>query len=181
MPSHSNSDLQKHIEDNSTLISKMETLTQQLQAQLFHDFETDMGVPVPSAVEAEVRQVEYSMVYSTDPIIDEYMTGAKTLLDGVFSQNWPEVANKALDVVQVLLNKVIGSSSIQTGASNQSMIIPPAAGHGKLVSAAFSEVEECSAQDWLTQTNFYVCYYVFAVWEPPAEHLDTIEQRLAAK
>ncbi|MFP5394495.1 MAG: hypothetical protein ACLGI6_23910, partial [Gammaproteobacteria bacterium] len=42
-------------------------------------------------------ELEYSMVYSTDPIIDEYMNGAKTLLDGVFSQNWPDVADKALD------------------------------------------------------------------------------------
>jgi len=179
MSSHSNQDLQKAIDSNSTLLTKMGALTQQLQTQLLADFEADMGVPVPSAVEAPVRQFEYSMVYSTDPIIQGYMSGAKTLLDGVFSENWPDVADKALDVVQVLLSNIITSQGIQTGASSQSMIVPPNDKHGKLVCAAFTEIQECSATDWATQTNFYVAYYVYAVWEPEAAKMAMIERSKA--
>lgn len=174
MPQHSNSDLQKHIESDSSLISKMAELTQQLQTQLFSDFQTDMGVPVPTALEASVRQVEYTMVYSTDPILSEYMSGAKTLLDGVFEQDWPKVADTALDVVQTLLNNVVGSSTIQTGANNQSLKIPANQQHTDIIAAAFTEVEECSAQDWATQTNFYLAYYAFVVWQPTEEHLAAI-------
>lgn len=176
MPSHSNSNLKKHIESNSQLLDEMQALTQKLQTQILGDFQADMGIPVPNAVEADVRQLEYSMVYSTDPIIEEYMSGAKTLLDGVFAEDWPAVANKALDVVQTLLGNIVGTSTIQTGASNQSIRIPATDDHGVIISAAFTEVEECTAKDWLTETNFYVAFYLFVVWQPSTEHLEVIQK-----
>jgi hypothetical protein len=180
MSSCGNSNLKQHIQDNSTLLANLEQLTQQLQTQTLSDFQAGMGIPIPDVTEAEVRQLEYTMVYSTDPIIQEYMTGAKTLLDGVFSQNWPDVADTALDVVQTLLNNVIGSDTIQTGASNQSIRIPAGNGHGDFVSAAFTEVEECSAKDWKTETNFYVAFYVFVVWEPSEANMAAIERSVPA-
>ena len=176
MPSHSNSNLTKHIQNSSDLLAKMGALTTQLQADVEASFERTMGVPVPSAVDADVRQVEYSMVYSTDPIISDYMSGAKTLLDGVFGSSAPDVANAALDTVQTLLGNIIGSASIQTGGNSQSMRIRPSGSHGAVISAAFTQVEECSAKDWETQTNFYVAYYVYVVWEPSAQTLAVIEK-----
>lgn len=183
MSSHSNAEIKKHIDSNSDLIEKMSGLTKQLQGQLLGDFEATMGIPLPSAVEADVRELEYNMVYSTDPIIHEYMSGAKTLLDGAIAEDWPAVANKALDVVQVLLENVVGSSSIQTGAKSESMKIRADGKdgeHGVYISAAFTQIEECSAKDWLTETNFYVAFYAFVLWQPTPEHLDAIERNVPA-
>lgn len=173
MPGHSNQEIKKHIDDNSVLLEKMSALTARLQTQIMTDFHTDMGVALPSAVEADVRELEYSMVYSSDPITDEYMNGAKTLLDGAFSGDWIAVANKALDVVQVLIGKVVGSTSIQTGAHSNSMKIRTS--DSVFVSAAFTQIEECKSQDWLVETNFYVSFYIFVVWQPTQEHLDAID------
>jgi len=74
--------------------------------------------------------------------------------------------------VGVLLNNVLGRASIQTGASHQSMKIHEKA--QTYISGAFSEVEECRAKDWATETNFYVSFYAFVVWQPSGEALDTI-------
>ncbi|HXX83503.1 MAG TPA: hypothetical protein VEN29_05925 [Casimicrobiaceae bacterium] len=89
-----NTDIQRHIDSNSELLAKMQNLTQQLQAQLLIDFENGMGVPLPTIAQADVRELQYSMVYSTDPIVDHYMNGAKQLLDAAFSQDMVAVANK---------------------------------------------------------------------------------------
>ena len=175
-----NSGLQKHIDSNSELIAKMSGLTKQLQTQVLGDFESTMGIPLPSAVEAEVRELQYSMVYSSDPIIHEYMSGAKTLLDGAIAEDWPAVANKALDVVQVLLDGLVGSASIQTGAKSEAIKIHADASHPDFISAAFTQVEECSGKDWLTETNFYVAFYVFVLWQPTPTHLDAIEKNVPA-
>lgn len=172
MSGHSNDDIKKHIDDNGTLLQKMQALAGELQTELLHNFESLMGVPLPNVIQAEVRQLEYAMVYSSDPITDEYMSGAKTLLDGAFGGDLVDVANKALDVVQTLLSNIVGKSTIQTGGSNQSMRIVKGSRH--FVSASFAQTEECSSQDWLTQTNFYVSFYTFVVWEPDEKSLETI-------
>jgi hypothetical protein len=177
MSGHSNQDLQRQIDDNATLVRKLGELTQQLQLTLFANFQTSMGVPLPSAVEADVRQVEYSMVYSTDPITDEFMGGAKTLLDGVFSgDSYASIANKALNVVQVLLKRVVGSAQIQTGGHYESMKILPTGDHPLYVATAFTQVEACSSQEWLTEHNFYLSYYAFAVWSPTQKPVRTLEK-----
>lgn len=178
MGNHSNQQLQQHVDSNSDLVAKMNSLTEQLQTNLLANFQGTMGVPLPSALQANVRQFTYDMVYSTDPIIDEYMSGAKTLLDAAFSGNEVAIADKALDVVQVLLNNVVGGSSIQTGGNSQSEILTDKDGK-KVVSAAFTEVQLCDAQDWLTQTNFYLNYYIFVVWYPTDEDVAKIAGALA--
>jgi len=181
MGSHSNSDLNKHIQDNSQLLAKMTSLTNQLQTDLLLNFQTTAGVPFPSVVEAHVRQLQYDMVYSTDPITDEYMSGAKTLLDAAFGGDEVDIANKALDVVQVLLNNIVGSGSIQTGGTNQSEMLTHKDKAGKeteYVCCAFAQTEECNAQDWLTQTNFYVSYYAYVVFIPSEIQLATIKQKM---
>jgi hypothetical protein len=181
MGSHSNTTLQKHIDDSSTLIAKMAALTGELQTQLMNDFYAAMGIPLPSALVADVRQVQSCMVYTSDPVTDEFMSGAKTLLDGVFSGSYPDVADKALDVVQTLINQAVGSTSIQTGLTSQSLHIPATGDHGVFVAAAFNEVEECTSQEWLTETNFYVSFYAFVVWEPSPGELRVMESTRLAR
>jgi hypothetical protein len=167
-----NQQIQKHIDSNSELLAKMNKLTQQLQTDLLSGFQNGMGVPLPTAVEADVRELTYSMVYSSDPIVDHYMNGAKQLLDAAFTGDMLAVANKALNVVGVLLNNVIGQAAIQTGANHQSMKIHEA---GKtFVSAAWVLVEECQATSWATQSNFYLSYYAFVTWQPSEHALNAI-------
>src|SRR5262245_9938426 len=146
------------------LITKMDGLTQQMEQQLINHFETSMGVPLPTAVQAEVRELTYAMVYSTDPIVDHYMNGALQILNAAFTGDEAAVATKALNVVGVLLNNIVGGGKVQTGFNGQSIRIPQ--GGKTYISAAYTLVSECSAQDWATQTNFYVSYYAFVVWQP---------------
>ncbi|OON67519.1 hypothetical protein [Hymenobacter sp. CRA2] len=137
---------------------------------------TWVGVALPNAVVADVRVVQFDMVYSTDPIANEYTEGAQLLLQSAFDGDKQKVATDALDVVTTVLNNIIGSGSVQTGAQFESTKtpVPNADGSGQTttyVSACYSVVEEASAQDWATQENFYVSYYALVVWAPGEEDL----------
>lgn len=170
-----NQQIQKHIDSSQELIQKLADLTDSLQQQLFRDFQNTMGVAIPTAVQADVREVEYTMVYATDPVFDSYMQDAKTILDGVFAENWPDVADKALDVVGTVLNGIVGKGTIQTGLHSESGKYSPKEDPSKsIVSACFAEVEECSASDWATESNFYVSYYAYVCWQPNATDLAAI-------
>jgi hypothetical protein len=171
-----NESIKRHIDSNSELLDKMSKLTKQLQTELFNSFETDMGIPLPTVAEAQVRQLEYTMVYSSDPVAGNLMSGAKTLLDGALLGDWPDVASKALDTVQTIVNKIVGAATIQVGGNNESMKIKSQKGD-TFISAAYTEVQECAAQEWATDVNFYVSFYVFVVWTPSAHQLAAIAKK----
>src|SRR5262249_59795746 len=105
-----NKEIQKHIESNPELLAKLKGLTQQLRSDLLRDFEVGMGIPMPTAAQADIRQLNYAMVYGSDPIFDHYMNVAKQLLDAKFSGDLLEVADKVLNVVRALLNKVVSAA-----------------------------------------------------------------------
>lgn len=182
MPHHSNPKIKKHIESSSKLIEQMDALTAQLLKQLVANFESNLGVPLPNAIEADVRVLQYDMVYSTDPIFNEYKDGAQSLLQGILEEDWPKLVLSSLDVVTNVINGIIGSGSVQTGAHIDSAKTTEKNEENPLqqktfVMACLAIVEEASAKDWATEENFYVSYYTLVVWSPKEEHLDLIKTK----
>ncbi len=171
MPSHTNKQIKKHIESSSALTTKMDALTAQLLKTLVANFKSNLGVSLPNAIEANVRVLQYDMVYSTDPLFDEYKNGADTLLQGILEENWPKVVLSAMDVVTNVINTIIGSGTVQTGAHIDSAKYTEKDAENPLkektfVMACLAIVEEASAKDWATAENFYVSYYALVVWTP---------------
>jgi hypothetical protein len=160
MPSHSNKQIQQHVEDSSVLLAKMQTLTSELENALVSNFEKTMGVPLPTIVDAVVRQTDITMVYSTDPSVDEYINGARKLLGASLQGETIETTNRILDVVDVIVRRIIGTGHIRAG------IHSTAAHTGRYITAVFSAIEEASAKDWLTKADFFVAYYAFVIFRP---------------
>lgn len=168
MSGHSNHTIQKHIESSQELLKKLNDLKSELSSNIMSQFQTDMGVPFPNIKEADVRILDYALVYSSDPNIDEYVTGAKGVLDAAIGEDYPAIANKALDIVSVVARQVIGSGNIGIGLASDSAKIHDKGGK-VFISACYSLVEQCSASNWATQTDFYISHYLFVVWEPNAQ------------
>jgi hypothetical protein len=161
-----NKAIQQHVEDSTVLLAKMQKLSSELENNLAANFEKTMGLPLPTAMAATVRQTDITMVYSTDPSIDEYINGARKLLGASLKGETSETINGMLDVVEVVVRKIIGSGNIKTG------IHGTAAHTGQYITTVFSAVQEASAKEWLTAANFYVAYYAFVVFKPtPQEQL----------
>jgi hypothetical protein len=174
-----NRSLKHQVQDNSQLVDKLNQLTQQLEQNLFQDFANTIGVPIPDATVADVRQVQYDMVYSTDPIINEYVTAAQDLLNDALSES-PDVVNKATNLVGVVLNNIVGSGSIQIGGNGDSTKITGDDGK-TYICAVYTETDMCDAKDWKTQENFYLSYYAFVVWEPTEDDLAKIDATAQAR
>jgi hypothetical protein len=86
MSNHSNPEIQKHIDSSEKLVQKMQHLTQIITEENNTNFKTITGVELPSAQDACVRKVDISMVYATDPKVDDYVIGAKVFLMLLFKE-----------------------------------------------------------------------------------------------
>ncbi|MEG4225434.1 hypothetical protein QUA35_05475 [Microcoleus sp. N9_B2] len=168
MSNHSNPEISKHIQSSEELVKKMAHLTDILLQDNNTNFKTITGVELPSAVEARVRKVDISMVYSVDPKVDEYVMGAKSILDAAFKGNESEVIDKSLNLVGDIAKSIIGSGTIQTGIHGDSALI-----NGEYLAVCTSVIEVCEAKEWDTDTNFYVAAYTFVVFQPKKQMLSS--------
>lgn len=164
MSKHAHKAIVHHIESSTTLLDKMHTLTQKLNDRLLQDFEKGMGVPLPTVVLARVREIDIAMFYATDASVDEYVIGAKSLLESAFGKD-TSIAYRALDFVGVVARKVIGSGNINIGVHSAGGRIE------SFTTACLSVIERARAADWQTQTDFFVSAYAFVVWKAPTEKL----------
>lgn len=160
MPAHSNQKIKRTVEDSKELVEKMNKLSGTLQQSLMDNFEKNLGVPLPTITEAAVRETDTVMVYATDPKVDEYINGARKIVSAALSQEATPIINGMLDVVEVVAKKIIGGGDIKTG------IHSTAANIGGYVTTAMSVVQMASAEEWLTEANFFVSYYAFVVFKP---------------
>ncbi len=179
MGHHTNKEIKKHIESSDELVQKLNGLTDKLQQSLFTDFKNNMGVPLPNAIEANVRVLQYDMVYAVDSTFEEYQNGARNLLQGIMSEDWSKVVLDALDVVANVVSAIKGSGTIQTGAHSSSAKRTYTNENNPLeektfVMACLAIVSECTQKQWLTEEDFYVSYYTLVVWSPTEEDMALI-------
>jgi|JI7StandDraft_1071085.scaffolds.fasta_scaffold55695_3 hypothetical protein len=168
MSNHSNQEIQKHINNSEQLVQKMNHLGKILAEENNTNFKTITGVELPSVIDARVRKVDISMVYATDPKVDEYVMGAKSILDAAFKGNESEVIDKSLNLVGDIAKGIIGSGTIQTGMHGDSALI-----NGEYLAVCTSVIEVCEAKEWDTDTNFYVAAYTFVVFQPKKQMLSS--------
>jgi hypothetical protein len=180
MSNHTNSSIKKHIESNAQLIAKLNALQKQMFSHLVESFSENFGVKIPDASEAVVRVLQFDLVYSSDPIVSEYSAGAQQLLNSALEEDWPKVADNSLTLVEVVLNNVVGKTSINIGVNSESAKYTEVDAEDPnqattFICACMTVVQECSAKDWETSTNFYASYYVLAVWVPAQEAMANVK------
>jgi hypothetical protein len=160
MGKHSNKKIEKHVEDSETLIEKMQKLAETLKTALQKNFEDTMGCALPTIVFAKVRETDVAMFYSSDPSVDEYINGARKVLNAAFGGDKTAITNGMLDIVEVVVSKIIGTGDIKTGIHSTSVNM------GDYITAAFSAVQKATAKDWAMETDFFVSYYAFVIFKP---------------
>jgi len=170
MSKHSNRDIERQIDDSDALLERMHGLSARLTGLLEEFFEEQTGIPLPTITYAKVRQTDVVLTYSSEPIVDEYVNGARKLLNAAFSGEKSKVPDGVLDVVEVVARRILGEGHIHVG-QHASMVKAD-----DYCTAVFATVEKASAKDWKTERDFFVSYYAFLVFKPtPPEHLSLLE------
>lgn len=164
MPSHENQEIKRHIASSDELVQKMTELQKTLSRELHEGFEQDMGIPIPSVMEAEVRSFDFAMKYSTELNIQEFTSGALTIASAALSGNKADIANKAVQVAATAINKIFQKDgSVQIGVHGDSAKIPY--NDQIYIAATYASSAFCKSTQWATSTDFYVSNYVFVVFE----------------
>lgn len=174
MSSHSNKKIKEHIDNSEELVKKMATLAKTLQEALEKNFEDSMNFPLPSAAQAEVRETDTNMFYSTEANVEEYAEGVKNILEAYFGGKKQKLIESAINIVKVLVTKITGAVEIQTGMHSTSVKAGGWMSH--YIIAVFVAVQKANAKDWLTSTDFYVSYYAFVVFKPTKTQMSKLSK-----
>lgn len=163
MPGHNDQEIKQHIETSSELLDKLDELHKKLAKELQDGFEDALGIPLPTAVEADIRKVDSVMKYSQTLTVDEFVSGALSIASAAFTGDEAELASKSVQIASDAIKQIFGSGSIQVGFQGSSAKIKH---KGTIrVAACFAATSFCTREQWLTKTDFYVARYAFVVFE----------------
>lgn len=164
------------INGSSQLQDKWEKLSIKLIKSVKDEFYETLGVPVPTALQAEVSHIAKRLEFATNADLGDLKKGASDLIGDVFKEDWPKVALDAVDFVGNLIEKILGSGELSDGVEGDSQKITVAdkdnPGKEKIfIVAAFSSNEACKASDWGGKETFYASAFVYALWSPADDEL----------
>jgi|GEM_PF-2899473 len=168
MGSHNDKSIEKHIESSSALAQKLDELQQQLSKGLHKGFLQDLGLPIPSASEADLLDLGMALKYTTEIKMDEFTTAALLLAMQTFSGDTAEIAGKAVMVASLAMNEIFGKGEVSIGVKGKSAKLQLTGKHHQnktYVAACYASSQHCAHQQWFTATDFYVSKYVFTVFE----------------
>jgi len=163
MSGHNNETIKKNIETSDVLVGKLADLEKKIVADLKEGFQAVMGMAIPGAAEADLLKIDGVMKYSTELKIDEFLSGALQLAMAAFSGDESEIATKAVSVATVGIKNIFGESGVAIGFKGDAARIKHKG--EKYVSALYASTAHCSAQQWLTKTDFFVSKYCFTVFQ----------------
>jgi hypothetical protein len=174
MPGHRNQAIMNMINGSQQLQDKWNQLILKMESNLKDEFYNAMGVPIPSAVTAQVMHMDSAAEFSTKANVQEFTNGIAGILGSIFEQNWPAVALDATNFVGSIIEKIIGSGQILTGFQGDAHKIQGASATDPTtqvtwVVACFAVTEQCQASDWGSDETFYGSSFVFTLWNP-TEH-----------
>jgi hypothetical protein len=166
---HTNQSIMDRINSSSQLKDNFAQLTEQLTLDMRAQFETTFLVSLPSADSATVYVFQYDLVYASDPTISEYVDGATTIVNSALGLDYPQTALAAISVVQTVVDGILGSGKIQATQQSDSLHVTETNIQNPLiqknsVAACLSIVNTCTAKQWDMKDDFYLAYYIFAVW-----------------
>ncbi len=162
MGSHKNETIKKNVESSAVLVGKLADLEKRNIADLKKGFQDMIGIPIPTAVEAELLKIDSVMQYTSELKVNEFLSGALTLALATFTGEDAEIATKAVMVATVGIKNIIGPR-IAIGFKGDAARMNHSG--ERYVSALYAASQFCSAKDWSSPSDFFVANYCFTVFQ----------------
>jgi hypothetical protein len=163
MGGHKNEEIKKTVERSEVLVGKLADLEKRTVADLKKGFQDMIGIPIPTAVQAELLKIDSVMQYTAELKIEDFLRGALTLALATFTGEDAEIATKAVVVATAGIKNIMGPKIVVGFKGDAARM-----NHGgeRYVSALYAASQFCSGKDWLSQSDFYVANYCFTVFQP---------------
>lgn len=140
-----------------------------VQLSLLDDLKTkwdeEVGMEWPTASNSVIHKIDVSLVYSSDPKVEEYTNGALDLLNGVFTGNEADVAMKAVELVKSVAEGIIGSNTLSIGLYGSAERWP--IDNPKFIIGVMANNAKASSKGLVVTKDFYICEYVMAIYDAP--------------
>lgn len=170
MGNHKGKAIMSVIDGNAKIQAKWDAMIEAMEARLYKEFQLGMGVPIPSAIQAQGRFISTRAQFATTADLSSYAKGASALLTDAFKEDWAGVALNAIDFISNVVTKILGSGVMTTAVTANSGIIEGVEKGTnkkvKFVVAIYTVNETCEASNWGTNETFYASKFVFVLWEP---------------
>ena len=180
MGNHKAKPIMQIIQGAQDLMKKWHELNLDMEKQILDEFYTGMGVSLPTAVEAEVREMNVRAQFATNADLSSFNRGISNIVSGTFQEDWPKVALDIISFASNFVEQILGSGSMQAGLKSKSIksvVKDPDDPNKKVtfISAIYAVTTVCEASQWFTNSNFYATKYVMVVWKPQAHDLKLLK------
>jgi hypothetical protein len=163
MGNHNNETIKKNIASSEVLLAKLADLEKRIFADLKSGFQDALGIPIPTAAEAELLKIDGAMKYTTELQIDEFLSGALMLAMAAFTGAEAVIATKAVSVATSAIKNIFGQSGMVSKFKGDAAKIDYKG--EQYIAAVYASTQLCSTKEWFTQKDFYVSKYCFTVFQ----------------
>lgn len=140
---------------------KMEELKKQLQTNLISEWETQIGIPFPTAIDCELFDSEVELLYTSEVTLQKFVDGAIDIVSAVLKDDMAQVGLSSLTLIKAAITELVGEHTVAIGTKGTSAIIH--SGGKKYLTAVYASSASCHASQWGTQEDFYVGMYCMCV------------------
>lgn len=179
MGNHKAEPIMKIIDASSKLLAAWNKLTVQMAKELINEFYIGMGVNIPDALEADVREINMRAAFSTNTDISSFTKGITNIVTDAIGEDYPKLALDVISLASDFVTQAIGSGSLKVGVESNSMksVVKDANNPNQeitFITAIYAVTTECEASQWFTNSNFFATRFVFVVWAPKENELPLI-------
>ena len=176
MGNHKAKPIMKIIEGTEELMKKWHELNLDMEKQILDEFYVGMGVHLPSALDAEVRELNVRAQFATNADLSNFTEGITNIVAGSFEENWPKVALDVIKVASDFVKQALGSGSMEVGLKSKSIKstvqdIHDPTKEKTFITAVYAVTTECTASEWFQDSSFFATKYVLVVWSPKSHDM----------
>jgi hypothetical protein len=176
MGNHKAEPIMKIIDASAKLLAMWNKLNLQMQKNLLNEFYIGMGVNLPDAIEAYIRELNVRVQFATNTDLSDFTKGITSVVEDSLAEDYPKLALDVISLATDFVTQALGSGSLKAGVQSTSMksiIKNPSNPNDEItfVTAIYAVTVECEASQWFTKSNFYATKFAFVVWTPKKNEL----------
>lgn len=179
MGHHKATPIMKIIDASAKLLAAWNKMTLQMSTELLKEFYIGMGVTLPDAIDADIREVNMRVQFATNTDISSFTKGITGLVTDAIAEDYPALAIDIINVASDFVTQAIGNGSLKAGVQSTSMkkVVQKKNNPNEditFVTAIYAVTTECEASQWFTKSNFFATKFAFVVWTPTENELPLI-------
>ena len=179
MGNHKAEPIMKIIDASQKLLAMWNKLILQMQKNLLNEFYIGMGVNLPDAGDAWIRELNVRVQFATNTDLSDFTKGITDVVEHSIAEDYPKLALDVIGLATDFVTQAMGSGSLKSGVQStsvKSVVKDPNNPNKEItfVTAIYAVTVECEASQWFTKSNFYATKFAFVVWTPKKNELPLI-------